>query len=119
MAWRVQSSVLVATSLAKREQRLALLDEIRGELRGPAAAHVFRRMRRPVRNEERFAGLERHRGPTFKLVFQEAFCDVDDLFAGMRVPGRRHPWTEFNEGLDDLASGNAQIVPQEVRTLDV
>ena len=36
----------------------------------------------------------------------------------MRVPGGRHPSVDFDDRLDDLASGDAEIVPLEIDAFD-
>ena len=36
----------------------------------------------------------------------------------MRVPGGRHPRVELDNRLDDLASGDAEIVPLEIDAFD-
>jgi hypothetical protein len=46
---------------------------------------------RSGRNEQDLAGFERHWSLALDLVFQQAFDDVDDLFAGMAVRGNATP----------------------------
>src|SRR5215207_9486835 len=65
------------------DERLALFDEIRGELRGVAGADVLRRVDRSGRDEKSFADLERHRRPALEPILQQAFNDVGDLFPRM------------------------------------
>jgi hypothetical protein len=36
----------------------------------------------------------------------------------MTVPAERRPWGKIDAHLDDLASGDAEIVPQEIGALD-
>src|SRR5262245_30667042 len=36
----------------------------------------------------------------------------------MRMPGRRNPRIEFDDGLDDLASGDTELVPLEIDACD-
>src|SRR5262245_19475051 len=76
-------------SLHHCEQRFPFLDDIRGELRPVAAADVLRRVDRPGRDKQDVAGLKRHRRLAFDLILQRAFEDIDDLFARMRMLGRR------------------------------
>ena len=72
-------------------------------------------MNRAGRDEEDVARLERHRRLSFQLVLERRpFENVDDLLTRMRVPGGRHSRVEFDDGLDDLASRDAQIVPLEI-----
>ena len=65
---------------------------------------------RSVRDEQDLAGLERHRRPAVELILQHTFDDVDEFFARMRVPGRGHSRGDIDERLNDLASGDAEIV---------
>jgi hypothetical protein len=53
-------------------------------------------------------------GFAVERVCPHAFEDIDDLFARMRVPGRRRSRLELDDHLDDLASGDAQVVPLEI-----
>ena len=48
------------------------------------AADVLRRVDRSGRDEQDVAGLERHRRLALDLILQQAFEDIDDLFARMR-----------------------------------
>ena len=50
------------------------------------------------------------------LVLQRPFKDIDDLFARMRVPAERYSRAEVDAHLDDLASGDAEIVLLEIGT---
>ena len=61
------------------DQRLALLDNIGGEFRPVAAAHVLRRVDGSGRSEQDVAGRERHRRLAFDLILQRVFEDIDDL----------------------------------------
>src|SRR6266446_4144288 len=98
-------------SLDHHDERLPFFHDIRGELRPVAVADVLRRVDRSGRDEQDVAGLERHRRLAFDLILQRAFEDIDDLFAGMPVPGRRHSRVKLDARLDDLASGGAEIMP--------
>ena len=109
---------LTGRSLDQHDERLPFFDDIRGELRAVAAADVLRRVDRSGRDEQDVAGLERHRRLALDLILQRAFEDIDDLFARMRVPGERHSRREVDAHLDDLASGDAEIVPLEIGALD-
>ena len=71
-------------------------------------------MDRPGRNEQDVASRERHRRRALDLIHQRAFEDIDDLFARMRVPGGRQSRRDVDAHLDDLASGDAEIVPLEI-----
>jgi hypothetical protein len=73
---------------------------------------------RSGRNEQDLAGLEGHRRLALHRVFPRTFEDIDDLFARMRVLGKRHSRREFDTHLDDLASRDAEIVPLEIGALD-
>src|SRR6266702_2669010 len=96
-------------SLDHHDERLPFFDDIRGELRPGAAADVLRRVDRSGRDEQDVAGLERHRRLALDLILQRAFEDIDDLFARMRVLGRRISRFDLDARLDDLAAGDAQI----------
>src|SRR5215217_9642556 len=58
-SWRpwVACGHLTGRSLAQHDERLAFLDDVRGELRRVAAADVLRRMDRPGGDEQGLAGL--------------------------------------------------------------
>src|SRR5215213_8517863 len=81
-------------------------------------ADVLRRVDRAGRDEQEVAGLERHRRLALDLILQRAFEDIDDLFARMRVLAERRSRVEVDAHLDDLASGNAEIVPLKLGALD-
>ena len=83
-----------------------------------AAADVPDGMDRTVRDEQYVAGLERHRRLAVDLILQQAFDDVDDLFARMAVRGKCNPWGEINAHLNDLAPRGAEIVLLEISTLN-
>ena len=101
------------------QERFPLFDDIRGQLRSFPAADVPRRVDLSGRDEEDIARLERHRRLSLDLVLQRRpFENIDDLFTGMRVPGGRHPRVEFDDRLNDLASGDAEIVPLEIDASD-
>src|SRR5207253_6275607 len=109
---------LIRCSLDHREEWLPFFDDIRGEFRPVAAGDVLRRVDRSGRNEQDLAGLERHRRLALDLILQGAFEDIDYLFARMTVLAERHPGGEIDAHLDDLASGDAEIVPLEIGALD-
>src|SRR3954466_13840771 len=52
------------------------------------------------------------------LVLHRSLKDVDDLFARMRVPAERYSRAEVDAHLDDLASGDAEILLLEIGTFD-
>ena len=52
------------------------------------------------------------------MILEQAFDGIDDLFARMAVLGGDHPGGKIDAHLDDLASGDAQIVPLEIGALD-
>src|SRR5262249_29449612 len=108
----------MGASLDQLEERHTFLDDIRGELRGVDAADVLRRVDRSGRDEQDVAGLKRHRRPALDLIFQQAFDDINDLFARMPVPAERHSRGEIYAHLDDLASRGAEIVSLEIGALD-
>ena len=55
-AWRSRCCLL-----AQHQERFAFLDDVGGNLGGLDRADVLHRMRRSVRNEEHFAGLDGQR----------------------------------------------------------
>jgi hypothetical protein len=69
-------------------------------------------------DEEDVAGLERHWRLALDLILQRALEDIDDLFARMRVLAEGRSRIEVNAYLEGLASGDAEIVPLQVRALD-
>src|SRR6185295_3784761 len=105
-------------SLHQCEERLALLDDVGGELTTGDAAGIPRRMRRVGGNEEDVSGLERDRRLVADLILKRAFEDVDDLFAGVGVLAERHAGREVDAYLDGLASGCTEIVPLQVGSRD-
>src|SRR5262249_43925410 len=70
------------------------------------------------RDEQNLAGFERDRRLAFKLIFERAFEDVDDLFARMGVPRGRRSRRDLDDDLERLASGDAHIVPREIDALE-
>ena len=105
-------------SLHQREQRLAFLDDVGGELAAGDTAGVPGRMDRSGWNEEHVSGLQRDRRLVLDLIFERAFEDIDNLFAGMRVLAKRHAGGEIDADLDGLASGRAEVVPLQVGSRD-
>src|SRR3954447_19426515 len=101
----------------ERDERLAFLDDVRGEFRGVPGADVLRRVDRSGRDEQGLPGPQRHWRPPLKLVFQQAFDHVGDLLARMAVQGERYAGSEIDAHLDDLASRDAEIVPQQIGAL--
>ena len=75
-------------------------------------------MGRSGRNEQGLASLERDRRPALKVIFQRPIKNVGDLFAWMRVSGGRHSRREIDARLDDLSSGLAKIVLQDIGAAD-
>jgi len=57
-----------------------------------------------------------HRRSALDLILDGAFEDIEDLFARMRVLWERHSRRKLEAYLNDLASGDAQIVPLEFET---
>ena len=53
------------------------------------------------------------------MILQDAFYHVDDLLARMAVFGERRTRGDINTNLDDLATGNAQIIPLKIGTFDI
>src|SRR4051812_45717311 len=86
--------------LRRRDERLALFDDVGGKLRRVDAADVSGRMDSSVRDEQDVAGLERHRRLAVERVLKCAFDDVDDLLAMMRVPGRQDARGDVDAHLD-------------------
>ena len=56
--------------------------------------------------------------PSTSVLQRRPFENIDDFFTRMRVPDGRHPRVEFDDRLDDLASGDAEIVPLEIDAYD-
>ena len=56
--------------------------------------------------------------PAVEPILQRAFNHIHNLFARMRMPGGHHSRGELDEHLDHLASGDAQIVPLEIGTIE-
>src|ERR1700738_5046243 len=75
-------------------------------------------MDRSGRDEQDVAGLARYRRLALDLILQRAFEDIDDLFARMPVLPELSSRVEPHARLDDLASGDAEIVPLEIGALD-
>src|SRR3712207_9180833 len=91
---RAQGSPAVTSPgarLARRDERLAFLDDVRGELRRVAAADVLRRVDRPGGDEQGLAGLEPHRRRAPEPGTQQASGDGGELFPRMAVPGGARP----------------------------
>jgi hypothetical protein len=55
---------------------------------------------------------------SFELILERPLEDVDDLFAGMRVLGRRCIGGDVDAVLNDLASGSAETLPLEIGSGD-
>lgn len=92
------------------QERLPFLDDVRRELRGMAAADVPDRVDGFGRNHQRLAGVVRPRGLAVDLVLQRPVQDVDDLLARVLVPDGGRLRSDFNEVLDHLAPGDAEVV---------
>src|ERR1700754_147900 len=75
-------------------------------------------MDRTGRNEVDLAGLEYDWRLAIDLVFHQAFEDIDDLFARMRVPGGRHAGVYVNAHLDGLASGGSEVLLLKIGAAD-
>jgi hypothetical protein len=105
-------------SLDQHDERLPLFDDIRGELRRIAAAYVLHRVDRFGRDEKDLARLDRHRRLALDLILQQAFEDIDDLFARMQVLEGWRLWANVHTVLDDFATGNTEIVLLEIGALD-
>src|SRR5262245_19666662 len=104
----------VSGSLRQLDERLAFLDDIRGELGSVDGVDILCRVDRSIRNEQDVAGLERHRRLALDFIYERAFEDIDDLFARVLMPGRHLSWSDVDAYLDGLAPGDAKIVPLEV-----
>src|SRR5829696_10552273 len=105
-------------SLDHHDQRLPFLDEVCRELSRVAAADVLRRVDSTGWNEQHAARLQRRRRLAVQFILQSPFKDIDDLFARMPVPAERYARAEVDAHLDDLASGDAEIVLLEIGPLD-
>ena len=114
-------SVLIARDCVhsdQHEERLPFFDDIRGELRRVAAADVPGRVDRSGRDEQDSPALSVTGGLPSSWYSSDAFEDIDDLLARMRVLGGQPAGREIDAHLDDLASGDAEIVPLEIGALD-
>ena len=83
-----------------------------------SAADIPCRMGRSGRDEQGLASLERDRRLALEVILQRPFEDIGDLFARMRVHAEAAPRGEVDPHLDDLASGLAKIVPQDLGASD-
>src|SRR5262245_40385888 len=95
-------------SVDQRDERIPFFDDVRRELCAAAGADVLRRMDRSGRYEQHVARFERHRRLALDLILERAFEDVDDLFAGMRVPRGGFSGRDLDDRLDGLASEDTQ-----------
>jgi hypothetical protein len=102
----------------QHDERLPFFDDVRRELRSVAGAHVLHRVDRFGRDEKGLARLDRRRWLALDLILQRPFEDTDDLFAVVEVLEGRRFRADLDAVLDDLASGNAEIVPLEIGALD-
>jgi hypothetical protein len=68
-------------------------------------------MDRSCRNEQQLASLERHGRCALDRILSYAVDHIDDLFIRMRARSGSHSRRKFDDHLDDLASGNAEIMP--------
>jgi hypothetical protein len=68
------------------------------------------------RDEQDVARVERRWRLAFDLVLQRPFENVDDLFARMLVLDERRLRADVHAVLNDLAAGNAEILPLEIGT---
>src|SRR5262249_32627048 len=93
---KAQRAGPAASSVDDGEKRLSFFDDIRGELRAFAAADVLCCVDRSSRDEQNVAGFERHRRLSLDVVLQRTLKDVDDLFAGVCMPGRHNAGLEFD-----------------------
>src|SRR5215213_4237368 len=107
-----------ACSLDQHDERLAFLDDIRGELRHVAVAYVLHRVDRFGRDEKDLARVDRGRWLALDLILQRPFEDIDDLFARMLVLEGQRLRANVHAVLDDFASGNAEIVLLEIGAPD-
>src|SRR3954454_2677418 len=82
--------------LHQREERLALLGDVGGEVTAGDTAEVPGRMGRSGRDEEHVAALQRHRRLAPELIFELAFEDINDFLAGMRVLAKGHAGGEVD-----------------------
>src|SRR5262245_62149961 len=110
LSWRSECG----WSLGQRDERLSLLDDVGGEFCGVPTAGVLHRVDHPGRNSEDVAGMKGHRRLAFDLILQRPLEDVDDLFPRMGVPDERCFRAYVDARLDDLTSGNAEIVLLEI-----
>jgi hypothetical protein len=94
-------------SFGERDERLALLDDIRDERGAVDAADVLHRVDRFGRNHQGLAGRDRPWRLPFDLVLQFPFENVGDLLAVVKVLEGKRFWAELDAVLDDLACGDA------------
>jgi hypothetical protein len=71
--------------LDQGEDRLALLDDIGGQLGRVAAADVAHRVDHSGRDGQGLTGVECLRRLVFDLILQRPFQDIDDFLARMGV----------------------------------
>jgi hypothetical protein len=69
---------------------------------------------RPGRDGQGVTGMERLRRLAFDLILQRPFEDEDDLFARVGVLDQWRFRANVDARLDDLAPGDAEIVPLQV-----
>src|SRR5918993_3338426 len=124
--WAMEVSVWVMVvsfcvprrSLDQYDERLPFFHDICGELCRVGGTHVTHRVDRFSGGEQDVAGVERRRWLALDLILQRPFEDIDDLFARMLVLEGRRLRADVHAVLDDLASGNAEIVLLEIGALD-
>src|SRR5262245_19266317 len=116
----ILAAVAVSTlpALSRHDERLALFDDVGGELGCVGGADVPGRVHRAGRNEKDLPGRQGDRRFAFEAIFQGAFDHIDDLFAGVAVVWREHAGRDIDAGLDELASRDAQIVLLKIGALD-
>src|SRR5579862_1459806 len=102
------------SSVDHHEEWLAFLDDIRGELRRIASADVLHRVDRVGWDHQALASGDPCRWQAVDLVLKRPFQDVDDLFTRMLVPKKWGVGADFDPVLDDLPSGNAEVVLLDV-----
>lgn len=81
------------------QQRLALLDDVRGEFDPGHRGAVTRHMDCSGGNEEDVAGVQRHSLSPLYLGLKDARWDVDQLLARMTMPWRDSTGREINSRL--------------------
>src|ERR1700709_1678743 len=69
-------------------------------------------------DEVAFAGLECDWWLAVDVIFHQAFEDIDDLFAGMRVSGSGYAGVDVNADLEGFVAGDTEVVSLKIGAPD-